>query len=65
MLEEYSLDSRLRGNDRHSDHIVIPAKAGIQDHYPEFLRSYSNTKHPHETNSLCHFWVFLNFGRDV
>jgi len=30
MFCDYSLDSRLRGNDRHLQPIVIPAKAGIQ-----------------------------------
>ena len=29
-LRVIALDSRLRGNDRHSDRVVIPAKAGIQ-----------------------------------
>ena len=47
MFCDYSLDSRLRGNDRHLHPIVIPAKAclagskaGIQTNYPNLLRSY-------------------------
>ena len=36
----YLLDSRLRGNDRLSDQIVIPAKAGIQGYTRSFMKNY-------------------------
>jgi hypothetical protein len=31
------MDSRLRGNDRHLDRVVIPAKAGIQALLPGLI----------------------------
>ena len=39
---DYSLDSRLRWNDRHLHPIVIPAKAGIQELLPELIEKLPN-----------------------
>jgi hypothetical protein len=36
------MDSRLRGNDRHLDRFVIPAKAGIQALLPGLIEKLQN-----------------------
>ena len=52
-----SLDSRLRGNDGQLQTIVIPAKAGIQLAYPNFLRTYTKTCY---VKTLFGIWNFGN-----